>query len=424
MGRKLKSLILSQLCLNLVASQSCNPQFTESVAEDGSCVCKDSYFGDNCEEGINYDLECDQSFVNVRVKMAAFASVGITSAAQLFLNDPACQGVQGVGVDGEPIAIFTVTGSPASCGAVVESNGTMIRYSNYIRDNDITNDPTLTTRSKIQIGFHCAFPVDYRVALPGIMPTVSTVAIQTSRGSFVVNMDMYSNEEFSSRMDMTQEVKVAKGEWLHLQMKLMNKIDEGASNLIAEQCWATPVPQPHSDVPDEQAAYHNILLSGCPADSSVRVFYNGDKDKVQFKVQMFGFRSESPSVYLHCVVRVCGKNCKKSCGTRKRSTDEVGEERHSDIAVVTSPEIIIYESDEVEVEEIKELQPYIDDSFDATLVYILSAILILVVFAIFAAALMIHQKSRISLLDESDESSGSKKNTANAGTAFSSVFRG
>jgi hypothetical protein len=34
----------------------------------------------------------------------------------------------------------------------------------------------------------------------------------------------------------------------------------GASNLIAEQCWATPVPQPHSDVPDEQAAYHNIML--------------------------------------------------------------------------------------------------------------------------------------------------------------------
>ena len=34
----------------------------------------------------------------------------------------------------------------------------------------------------------------------------------------------------------------------------------GAANLIAEQCWATPVPQPHSDAPDEQSAFHNILL--------------------------------------------------------------------------------------------------------------------------------------------------------------------
>ena len=44
---------------------------------------------------------------------------------------------------------------------------------------------------------------------------------------------------------------------------------------------------------------------------------------------------------------------------RKRSTDEA-EDRHSDIAVVTSPEIIIFESDTVQVEEIQELQPYID----------------------------------------------------------------
>ena len=58
---------------------------------------------------------------------------------------------QAKNADGEDIAIFTVTGSPASCGAIVESNGTAIRYSNYIRDNDITNDPTLTTRSKVKI---------------------------------------------------------------------------------------------------------------------------------------------------------------------------------------------------------------------------------------------------------------------------------
>jgi hypothetical protein len=421
MGRKIKTLIFSLLCPNLVVGQ-CNTQFTESVAEDGSCICKDAYYGERCDQFENYDLECDQSFVNVKVKLAAFESVGITAANQLFLNDPECQGVAGVNDDGDDIVVFTVTGSPASCGAVVKSNGTTIQYSNTIRDNDITNDPTMTTRSKVQLGFHCSFPVDYRVALPGIMPTVSTVAIQTSRGSFVVNMDMYSNDEYTTKMDLSKEVRVAKGDWLHLQMKLMNKIDDGASNLIAEQCWATPVPQPHSDAPDDQAAYHNIMLSGCPADSSVNVFYNGDNDKVQFKVQMFGFRSGAPSVYLHCVVRVCGQNCRQNCGVRKRSTDEV-DDRHTDIAVVTSPEIIIYESDEVHVEEIKELQPYIDDSFDATLVYILSAILILVVFAIFAAALMIHQKSRVSLLDETEESS-SKKNNANAGTAFSSAFRG
>jgi len=417
-----KFLLLSTLS-SLAVTQSCKEATTERVAEDGSCICKDSFSGEFCDEQIHYDLECDQSFVNVRVKMSSLVALGITDADKLHLNDPDCVGVGGVNEDGEPIAIFTVTGSPASCGAIVESNGTAIRYSNYIRDNDITNDPTMTTRSRITIGFHCSFPVDYRVALPGIMPTVSTVAIQTSKGSFVVNMDMFGDEDYRNVMDMSKEVRVAKGDWLHLQMKLMNKIDDSASNLIAEQCWATPVPQPHSDAPDAQAAFHNILLSGCPADSSVRIHSNGEGDKVQFKVQMFGFKSETPSVYLHCVVRVCGANCEKSCANMRKRSVENGEERYSDIAVVTSPKITIFESDEVQVEEIVELKPYIDDQFDATLVYILSAILILVVIAIFAAALMIHQKSRVSLLDDSDEQTP-KKNAANAGTAFSSVFRG
>lgn len=415
--------ILGKLLLSAVPllALDCNEQFTDSVNADGTCNCMESFHGDTCDEGISYDLECDQSFVNVKVKLAAFKSAEIDSAAQLFLNDPECRGVDGFNDNGEPIVIFTVTGSPASCGATVDSNGTTIRYSNVIRDNDPTNDPTLTTRSKVKIGFHCVFPVDYRVALPAVMPTVSTVAIQTSRGNFVVNMDMYTNSDFTTTVDMKKEVRVAKGEWLNLQMQLMNKIDDSASNLIAEQCWATPVPQPHSDVPDEQAAYHNIMLSGCPADSSVRVFNNGNKDKVQFKVQMFGFKSRgaSPSVYLHCVVRVCGPDCAKTCGKTRRSAD--GEEaRHSDIAVVTSPKITIYESAEVVVEEISELEPFIDDSFDATLVYILSAILIMVLFAIAAAALMIHQKSRISLLD-SECDDVPKKSTASAGTGF---FRG
>ena len=83
---------------------------------------------------------------------------------------------------------------------------------------------------------------------------------------------------------------------------------------------------------------------------------------------------------------------------------------YSDIAVVSSVKIIIDERDEVQVEQIAEIEPFIHSKtsslvsffnfffsakFDATIIYVLSAILVLVVFAIFAAALMIHQKSRV-----------------------------
>lgn len=36
------------------------------------------------------------------------------------------------------------------------------------------------------------------------------------------------------------------------------------------------------------------------------------------------------------------------------------ESRYTDIAVVTSPKILIFESDDVQVEQIEELAPYID----------------------------------------------------------------
>jgi len=97
---------------------------------------------------------------------------------------------------------------------------------------------------------------------------------------------------------------------------------------------------------------------------------------------------------------------------------------YSDIAVVSSVKIIIDERDEVQVEQIAEIEPFTHTNFDATIIYVLSAVLVLVVFAIFAAALMIHQKSRISLLDAEQVSSDSKTSVANknAGTAFSRLF--
>lgn len=58
---------------------------------------------------------------------------------------------------------------------------------------------------------------------------------------------------------------------------------------------------------------HTKIKNGCPADSSVAMFANGQNDKVRFKVQMFGFNGEyaDNNVWLHCVVRVCGDDCEK-----------------------------------------------------------------------------------------------------------------
>lgn len=398
----------------------CIDRNTESVGEDGTCNCYPGVYGDSCEQ-IEYDLQCDQSYVTVTASMDIFKRLEIEDASKLRLNDPDCKGV--FNEVGNTVK-FTITGSPAECGAEVTSNGTYIRYQNFIRDNDVTNDPTVATRSQVQIGFACEFPVDYRVALPAIMPTVSTVAVQTSRGKFVVRMDMYDSEQFNNKLDFSKPISIAKGDWLHLEMNLRTVVHEESSNLIAEQCWATPVAQPHSQELQTGDVYHNILMNGCPADSSVVTYANGENDKVQFKVQMFGFKGENSgnNVWLHCVVRVCGDNCEKDCSFRKRRSDLENPSSYTDIAVVTSPKISIAADIEVEVEEIMELKPFIEEAADGTVVHVLSAILFVVLAAILVAALMIHQKSRSPLLEHEVGDVPQKKPVRNAGTAFS-VFR-
>lgn len=405
---------------------SCVESNTESVNADGSCNCYEGIIGDRCEQ-IDYELQCDQSFVTVTAPMATFNRIGLEDSSKLRLNDENCRGSLTT-IDGSDYVKFTITGSPAECGAEVTSNGTYIRYQNYIRDNDVTNDPTVATRSQVQIGFACEFPVDYRVALPAIMPTVSTVAVQTSRGKFVVSMDMFDSESFDSKLNFNEEVSVAKGEWLYLEMNLRTIVHQDTSNLIAEQCWATPVAQPHSKEPKTGDVYHNILMNGCPADSSVVMFTNGENDKVRFKVQMFGFSGDyaDSNVWLHCVVRVCGDDCNKDCGMRRRRASEKIDDmptRYTDIAVVTSPRIMVTDEVDVEIEEITELKPFIEESADGTVVYILSAILVVVLAAILVAALMIHQKSRSPLLEHEVTEAPQKKSNGNAGTAFSAFQR-
>lgn len=403
---------------------TCVENNTRQINPDGSCECYEGIVGSRCEQ-IEYDLECDQSYVSVTAKMSTFERLEMSDATELRLNDPNCRGVETT-INGEKYVKFIISGSPAECGAEVSSNGTYIRYHNVIRDNDVTNDPTTTTRSQVQIGFACEFPVDYRVALPAIMPTVSTVAVQTSRGKFVVSMDMFSDDDFQEKMDLSNnDVSIAKGDWLHLEMNLRTVVDDASSNLIAEQCWATPVSQPHSNAPDESELYHNILMNGCPADSSVIIFANGENDKVRFKVQMFGFKGQDEgNVWLHCVVRVCGDNCEKSCngGRYARQAEELPTS-YSDIAVVTSPKISITDA-EIEIVEntLFELKPFIEDSANGCAIYVLSVILVIVIAAIFVAAVMIHKKSRVPLL-EAEEIQGQKKPAGNAGTAFS-AFRG
>jgi hypothetical protein len=110
---------------------------------------------------------------------------------------------------------------------------------------------------------------------------------------------------------------------------------------------------------------------------------------------------------------------------RRRATDNIDDmpTTYTDIAVVTSPRIMVTDERDVEIEEVEELKPFIEESADGTVVYVLSAILVIVLAAILVAALMIHQKSRSPLLEHEVSDAPQKKSNGNAGTAFSAFQR-
>ena len=53
-------------------------------------------------------------------------------------------------------------------------------------------------------------------------------------GKFVVSMDMFDSESFDNKLDLrNDEVSIAKGEWLHLEMNLRTVVHQGPyHNLI------------------------------------------------------------------------------------------------------------------------------------------------------------------------------------------------
>lgn len=434
-----------QYCDDNLRAAKCSKSGTLSCEIIGSdpghrCNCKPGFSGPECGE-FNYELKCDQSHVLVKARKSYFDAMNITSVRELHLNDDKCIAVEEDDpIDGTIYYKWKIVGNPRNCGSDVTSNGTYLKYSNAIRDAENTANNKLVTRSRIEIQFHCTFPVDYRVGLKqGLKPKVRTITIKTAKGKFVVDMKLFQDQGFQREWlpeKPNMPIEIAKGQYIYVQLALVNILADSANRLIADQCWATPSPNPA----DATAAM--IVQTACPQESSVVMFSNGNDRTVRYKMQMFSFAQyPNANIHVHCVVRICGEECEPTCAgdvptQRKRRAimeNEVMEvDGKEELAIITSTSIKVetfMDSDSQEGKITRDGDKLAEEGIKAGVsdgvLVIMIIVLVLVVGGIGVGVFMMVQRRRTALAEEILQNSEKPKMAPQsaAGTSFS-IFYG
>jgi len=426
------------LCPDSLREMKCNKGGTDSCETIGSdpgyrCNCRPGFNGPDCSN-FDYELQCDQSHVIVKAKKYYFDQMGVEKD-DLSLNENTedCLATEETNENGTPFYIFKIIGSPAQCGSYVSSNNTHLKYTNAIRDAETTADASIVTRSKIEIQFHCSFPVDYHVGLSSYLkPNVRTLTYKTDEGEFVIEMRAFQDQSYQREWLPPSEgepIEIAKGQYLPLKVSLVNVVSENANTLITDQCWGTPGPQPASN-----PAYQLIQM-GCPTDNGIKVLANGQKRDVMFKFQMFEFSNfRQDPIHIHCVVRVCGENCAPQCDNvplntfrRKRSLTTPAQ----DVNIITSSAFMVRRKGEMESQEgkitrdgenimLEKMRIGVNDG----VLTVLIIVLVLTVGGIAIFTYMMIQKRRTAMAEEIlEESQKPKQQVQNAaGTSFSIFF--
>lgn len=257
----------------------------------------------------------------------------------------------------------------------------------------------------------------------------------------MVDMKLFQDQGFQREWlpeKPNMPIEIAKGQYIYVQLSLVNILADSANRLIADQCWATPSPNPA----DSTAAM--IVQTACPQESSVVMYSNGNDRTVRYKMQMFSFAQyPSANIHVHCVVRVCGEECEPTCAgdvptQRKRRAIMENEvidvmEGNADLAIITSTSIKVAspgqydESQEGKITRDGEklAEEGIKAGVSDGVLVVMIIVLVLVVGGIAVGVFMMVQRRRTALAEEILQQSEKPKMAPQsaAGTSFS-IFYG
>jgi hypothetical protein len=191
-----------------------------------------------------------------------------------------------------------LTADPDNCGIHLQLNGTDAIYSAQL------------PLKKETIKWQCTYPVD-QLEKPAAQRNVTKLVVPESSGSgaFRMSFSLFEDEKYSIPMSKTPNLH--KDGLLRARIFLLNSINLATVQL--NRCWATPFA-------DSTIEPFDLIDNFCPLENNgaqTRIVNSGTSSYATFESGVFKFE-KSDSVYLHCHVKLCFKDCQIDCSDGAR----------------------------------------------------------------------------------------------------------
>jgi hypothetical protein len=210
-------------------------------------------------------------------------------------------------------------------------------FSNTVVWNSEVNNTNIN-RELVLLDFKCIYQDEYTIETGDAIPTISSVDVITSKGSFSVAMSIYEDNTFAPDKEYTSSPSIGIGTYVYTQVEL-ERVDDPNLVVTMDNCYATQTRDP-SDI---TSAKHYLIKEKCAAsDPTVDIYSNGETHKSRFKFQMFKWRWSADPIYLHCEVDICNKTIEQCLGDapncrglgqerKRRDLEYAGEDFNSEL---------------------------------------------------------------------------------------------
>lgn len=215
------------------------------------------------------------------------------------------------------------------CGTqVITQNDDDYTFSNTVVWNSEVNNTNIN-RELVLLDFKCIYQDEYTVETGDMIPTINTLQVATSKGSFSVAMSIYEDNTFAPDKEYTSSPSIGIGTYVYTQVELESVEDP---NLVVtmESCYATQTRDPS----DLTTAKHFLIRDRCSDnDPTVDIYTNGESHKSRFKFQMFKWRWSGDPIFLHCEVDICNKTSEQCTGSKANCRGQGQERKRRDLEI-------------------------------------------------------------------------------------------